>query len=93
MCRGMDGLAVISVPAHMRVSRSWADLRATPLQPPYNSDTYWSEAFRCHFTFCDNIAAVAKARTYRSWPSLHYHWVPLSYTQLHHGCIDRDPAI
>lgn len=42
----------------------------------------------CHFhIFCDNIAAVAKARTHRSeHPIYSYLLYTLSYIQLHHGC-------
>lgn len=42
----------------------------------------------CHFhIFCDNISAIAKARTHRSeHPIYTYLLHLLSYVQLHHGC-------
>jgi hypothetical protein len=42
----------------------------------------------CHFhVFCDNIAAVAKARNHRSdHPIYSYLLYLLPYIQLHHGC-------
>lgn len=42
----------------------------------------------CHFhIFCDNVAAVAKARTHRSeHPIYTYLLYTLSYIQLHYGC-------
>jgi hypothetical protein len=48
----------------------------------------YGSARGCHFhIFCDNIAAVAKARTHRSdHPIYSYLLYLLSYIQLHHGC-------